>query len=1522
MITRPQSLVRPLYLLTVWIAACTCSIAAAVTPGVLTPASPSVAPDWNVRIDASGTHFFADRETASPAFAGKTPSGPLVLRTEHLELDPLVAQAVAFLEGQDGPVARLGIEPLGTFTPRSVLSDGSVGAFVRCDQSHDGARVFGGQVVVRIGDDGRVVGVNGVILPVGDLDTREDLTAAEARAIAVADFGHEPVHPLAPTAPEKMILPQDEGSRLVWRVSIHVASSEDGTANWEYFVDALDGRILLRYDDLKSDTPVSGDGVGVLGDLKSPLELLQIQQGYALVDVTRRDGGSNGGRMAADAAIETYDGLSLEDPNQVIQQARVIVSSTSHLRGSQGSVLRNAVDGHFHVARTYDYYLSTFGWNSWDNKGSSIFVVVNYGRFMNNAFWNGTFIAFGQGDGNIFVPLAGALDVTAHELTHAVTDATSALIYRDQSGALNESMSDVFGALVDRDDWTIGESIAGPGLGRAYLRSMSDPTLGDQPAHMNDYRAYGQDRDNGGVHTNSGIPNKAAYLFSEGGTFHGVQTIGQGRERLERVWFHALTAIMTSGSSFADTREATIQAARQLYPDTPGVENAARNAWAAVGVGSPAEQSGRGAISGRVSRPGGAMADVRVLLTNTANTRVLGTTVPDPATGDYQVEAVNGDYRVFAIADANHNGDHEAGEPFGYYDRNGNQTADEADAVTVHDDGVTGANITIDESTGTAGTPAPAGLTAQSGARGGVPLSWNAPAGAGTGEDTPGGGASAVLSGTISRSDGGAPAGTMVGLFPTGSSQVQTIVQVPAGGSTYSFENVAAGSYGIAALLDVDGDGRIATGDLYGTYDANGDGDEDVITVTTGLRLTGLDIVLTPYGEQANSSISGTISREDAGSVAGSYAIFVPSDAEGDAAGSGYDAPAAANGSYMLAIDPGTYAAYAILDLDENGMFNRGDWFGWRDDPVMVNPGQSATGIDIQMMEIPVDFFSEVESNDGPDAADAVSLYSATFAEIAPVGDEDWFAFDAPAMTTAVFDVDAPSDPVQIDSYMELYNFTLGDAPIAFSDDEDYPTNVDPYIAGLLPTEGTYYVRILAYSEQEYATGPYTLYVLADNGLGREATAQVARSLRRVDAAAVKGVRAAARRARLLDPGDAGADGALVVGGGSGRAVLARPGGAFDATGAALLGYNVYRATTAQVQTIPANRIANVPASTRTALDAQAQPGQTYHYVVTAVYDQGESAASNEVAATPSSGGAVVACGDLNNSGSIDLSDVAVMLQTLVDGNQAGYSIDVIDVNGNGRIDVADAALVTRAYGTGEPLDCGTGKQPGGAATLDLRNGSGAPMAGSLRISRDEDDTRILLNGPADLRALAFEFGAEAGATPSASWADGRAVDCFATAVPGIWRIVAAAAPALDVDPRGIRIGGVGTVTLLKARGVDAAGQLHRIPIAGGEGAPVESRMLAAPRPNPAVDRTTLSLRVDHGGPVEVRICDVAGRTIRRLLDGAWEAGDHDLVWDGRDDGGTPVPAGLYFAELRAGPTREYRKIILLRSALREGGAR
>ena len=1361
---------------------------------------------------------------------------------------------------------------------------------------------------MRIGPSGRVEGMNGVVVPVGDVDTRERLSADQARAIALADFGREPAHPLVPIAPERTIFPAESGARLTWRVPVHVASESDGTANWEYFVDAIDGRILLRYDDLKSDNPVQGDGVGVLGDLKTPLDLLQVQQGYAMVDISRRDGGSNGGRMAADAAIETYDGLSLEDPQQIIQQAQVIINPTLHIRGSQGSVLRNAVDGHFNAARAYDYFFRSHGWNSWDNKGSSIFVVVNYGRFVNNAFWNGTFLAFGQGDGNIFYPLAGALDVTSHELTHAVTDATSALIYRDQSGALNESMSDVFGALVDRDDWTIGEAIAGPGLGRAFLRSMADPTLGDQPAHMNDYRAYGQDRDNGGVHSNSGIPNKAAYLFAEGGTFHGVAVSAQGRDRLERVWFRALTAIMTSGSSFADAREATIQAARQLYPDAPGAEAAARNAWAAVGVGQPAESNptGRGEISGRVVRAGGAMSEVRVVITNAANTQILASTVPDPTTGNYITEVANGTYRVFAFADANGSGDFDAGEPYGFNDQNGNHQSDAADTVTIQDFAVVGADVAIDESTGTTGYPAPTALTAQSGARGGVPLSWNAPAGTGGGEGAPGGGASASVSGTLSRADGGAPEGAVVGLFRSGSSQVTEIVSVGEGAASYTFDNVVAGDYELAALLDVDGDGKITAGDMVGIYDANGDGAEDVISVATGERLQGLDILLTPAGEHATSSIAGRITREDAGSAQGAYAIFIPTAGEGDAAETGSDVAVDAAGSYGLPIDPGTYDAYAILDHDANGMFNRGDWFGWRETPVMVNAGQNVTGIDMEMTEIPVDFFSEVEFNDTPDVADAVTSYSATFAAIDPAGDQDWFAFEAPAGTTVVLDVDTDHDPVQLDAYMELYNFTLGEAPIAFNDDEDYPSNVDPRIETLLPTEGTYYVRILPYSDVEMATGPYTLYILAYGGMARPASL-AAVELRRVAVTEVARVmRAAGRRDALLDTrrGIAGT-------------------GSVPSGGAAIVGYNVYRSTAANVQTVPANRIADLPAATRTALDAQAQPGQTYHYVVTAVYDDGESVASNEVAAAASNGGTLVSCGDLNNSGGVDLYDVAVMLEALVDGNRAGYSADVVDINRNGRLDVADAALVTRAYGTGDPLDCGSLARGGtGAGIVGLPNGDGSRLPASITLVSTAEDAGVDFGGLAGVRAVSFEFAVAGGATPSVRWADGRPVDCFATQVPGIWRVVAASYPELTIDPAGMRIRGATGARLLKARAVDLEGRLRRLDTRAGETtAPVRFGPMAA-RPNPTVDGCVVSFALPREEAVDLRILDVTGRCVRRLTDERAGAGAHESFWDGRDDGGVRVPAGLYIAELRAGPTRERIKIVLLRAGETKGGAR
>jgi Zn-dependent metalloprotease len=189
---------------------------------------------------------------------------------------------------------------------------------------------------------------------------------------------------------------------------------------------------------------------------------------------------------------------------------------------------------------TYDYFFDKFERDSFDDAGATLLATVHYRTNYRNAFWNGARMVFGDG--------FTVDDVTAHELTHAVTEYEADLIYRDQSGALNESFSDIFGELVDQengnpiaDDWLMGEDIP---FGIGAIRSLSNPPAFGDPDKVSDYDCTSSD--NGGVHTNSGIPNKAAYLMAE----------SIGPEKMARVQYRALTEYLTPSSSFRDDYDA------------------------------------------------------------------------------------------------------------------------------------------------------------------------------------------------------------------------------------------------------------------------------------------------------------------------------------------------------------------------------------------------------------------------------------------------------------------------------------------------------------------------------------------------------------------------------------------------------------------------------------------------------------------------------------------------------------------------------------------------------------------------------------------------------------------------------------------------------------------------------------------------------------------------------------------------------------------------------------------------------
>ncbi len=177
----------------------------------------------------------------------------------------------------------------------------------------------------------------------------------------------------------------------------------------------------------------------------------------------------------------------------------------------------NSVDAYTNMAKSYDYYKNKLSRNSLDNKGMNVKGFVHFGKNLGNAFWVGEYdsMFFGDGDGVILSPLAKALDIVGHELSHGVTNNASNLKYQKESGALNESFSDIMGTAIEGKNFVIGEDcwIPTPWYGDV-MRDMKDPSRGRQPAHMKNY--YHTNEDNGGVHTNSGIINHAAYLIADG----------------------------------------------------------------------------------------------------------------------------------------------------------------------------------------------------------------------------------------------------------------------------------------------------------------------------------------------------------------------------------------------------------------------------------------------------------------------------------------------------------------------------------------------------------------------------------------------------------------------------------------------------------------------------------------------------------------------------------------------------------------------------------------------------------------------------------------------------------------------------------------------------------------------------------------------------------------------------------------------------------------------------------------------
>ncbi|GGC80331.1 metalloprotease [Tersicoccus solisilvae] len=255
------------------------------------------------------------------------------------------------------------------------------------------------------------------------------------------------------------------------------------------------------------------------------------------------------------------------------------------------AAVNEAYDG---LGHTWDFYADAYGRRSLDGNDLPLDATVHFGQQYDNAFWNGERMVFGDGDGEVFVSFTSALTVIAHELTHGVTQYSANLVYQGQSGALNESVSDVFGVLTEQwvrgqdaasADWLVGAGIFGPRIHGTALRSLAapgtafdDPALGKdpQPAHLDGYVDTAED--SGGVHLNSGIPNHAFYLAA-------VALGGHAWERAGQIWYDTITSDrLPASADFARFAQETLDVATDRYGADGEEVRAVTDAWAGVGV--------------------------------------------------------------------------------------------------------------------------------------------------------------------------------------------------------------------------------------------------------------------------------------------------------------------------------------------------------------------------------------------------------------------------------------------------------------------------------------------------------------------------------------------------------------------------------------------------------------------------------------------------------------------------------------------------------------------------------------------------------------------------------------------------------------------------------------------------------------------------------------------------------------------------------------------------------------------------
>lgn len=445
----------------------------------------------------------------------------------------------------------------------------------RYQQTYKGIKIEGAHYKVHSLRN-EVLSANGSFHRVKNLDISPKINASAAldnakKHSGAFTFAWEKSEQPFPEA-ELVILPINDTYKLAYKFDIYAL---EPFSRHYYFIDATNGSVLDTYNRIHTNdveaqaiTRYHGQQAIVTDSLgPSQYRLRESGRGGGIQTLNLRNGTSYANAVDFTSSDKLWDDTSNDDDV--------------------------AYDAHWGTEKTYDYFLDEHGLNSYDGQGSPLLSYIHYDFGVSNAFWNGVAMTYGDGDGQRRTAFT-ALDIVAHEVTHGVTEFSANLIYRNESGALNESFSDIFGTVIDfyadpgRANYIIGDQIALNGQG---IRSMSNPNLFRHPdTYQGSFWETDPNFDFGGVHINSGVQNYWFYLLTNGGSgtndngdTYSVEGIGM--DKAAEIAFRNLTVYLGPSSNFADARFYAIQSALDLYGACSPEVIATTNAWHAVGLG-------------------------------------------------------------------------------------------------------------------------------------------------------------------------------------------------------------------------------------------------------------------------------------------------------------------------------------------------------------------------------------------------------------------------------------------------------------------------------------------------------------------------------------------------------------------------------------------------------------------------------------------------------------------------------------------------------------------------------------------------------------------------------------------------------------------------------------------------------------------------------------------------------------------------------------------------------------------------